>query len=139
MALSGACHGRFSRVCFRVAPWVVVACTAACTGETLPPQPPPAEVGAAGLSPAHWGARLYQERGCTGCHDLGDGSRSLSGRVTVSVESAEGDDSTPDLHDEAWARDLLLREHHGAPDHPVRLELRPVEAEALAAFLAQSR
>jgi len=124
----------------------MLACSA---GEETPPLPRSGQ-GPAGLSDAEWGALLFREHGCTGCHSL-DASAAPAGSLrSVVQENApegqaqpEGDEETPDdapvPQDESWAQELLLRPSHGEGESRVSLALSPDEARALSAFLATTR
>jgi len=149
MVLFGVHRGRFSRV------WRALALSAlllaACGGDSelsLGESPP----GPASLSDAQWGALLFQDRGCTGCHEVaGSDTRSLAGRVSVTSpradsdsDEASSDEASPEeaavvVHDQEWATALLLEPDHGVGEAGVQLALGRRQAHALAAYLATCR
>jgi len=106
-------------------------------------------LGPVGFSDAQWGALVFRDHGCTGCHSL-DASPAPGGSLRGAVhtnaaaeESAESDTPAPDdapvPHDQSWAEELLLRDAHGTDDGRVSLGLSRDEARALSAFLAATR
>ncbi len=112
-----------------------------CVGEAPPPiseeNAPPAD-----LTPSEWGARLFVDHGCVGCHTV-DGSpcpggslasihgeeRELEGEMTVVVDRAYLADSIryPDM--------LIVR---GMPPHamPSYAHLSAARVDALVSYLA---
>lgn len=110
-------------------------------------EPPARDLGSgpAGLSDEAWGALLYRDRGCTGCHSLDSRApnRSLAGLVVADLPARDGDESPPPgaltAHDQSWAEALLLAPHHASGDERVELHLSAPQARALAAFLVTCR
>jgi len=132
----GVHHGRFLRVGIALA---ALSVGSACGGDEDPPLPS-ATQGPAGVSEAEWGALLFRDRGCTGCHSL-DSSDSPAGSLSgiISPHRDDSADTTDPAKDTRWAEELLLRDFHGAPQRRVQLQLKPNEAHALSAFLARTR
>jgi len=135
-------RGRFLRLGLGLAFALLVA----CGGRAEEPPAPDPNQGPAGLSDAAWGALLYRDRGCSGCHSLDSRApnRSLGGRVVANLPVTDDDDEEPapdepTVHDQSWAEALLLESRHGTGDATVKLELSTPEARALSAFLQTCR
>jgi cytochrome c oxidase subunit II len=117
----------------------------ACVGDERPYPPERPTAPPPGMSVRAWGAKIFRDQGCVGCHDMGgaDGG----GGSLIGLYGRERKLSTGDLvtADEDYLRSSILNPNAqivaGRPAvmPSYRDRLGPAELDALVTFLSQLR
>lgn len=126
-------------------PFLGIAALCACTPDERPYPPERPLAPPPGLSVREWGAKIYRDQGCVGCHDLGGADvagGSLIGLYGKSRELASGEVVEAD---EAYLRASIVSPNaqivRGRPAvmPSYREALGPAELDALVEFLVDLR